>query len=96
MKFLLCMNKDVDVKEYSNLHSDSAIDQGLCDIGDEKWKIFGKVYYCLRVTMREAGMYQELMHDMMGRNEFEDNTRKSEGFMVELNGTTGGSRIRFK
>ena len=45
-KFLFCMNVDMDEDEYSNLLSDSAMEQGLSNIGGGNCKIFGKVYYC--------------------------------------------------
>ena len=45
-KFLLCMNVDMDEYEYSNLLLDSAMEQGLSNIGGDNCKIFGKVYYC--------------------------------------------------
>ena len=94
-KFLLCMNVDMDEDEYSNLLSDSAMEQGLSDIGGDKYKIFGEVYYCFRANMREARMHHDLIHGSMGRNEFDDYYHKKEGFTVELDGTTDDKRITF-
>ena len=96
-KFLLCINEDIDEKEYSNLLSDSAIQQDLGDIGGKKCSFFGKAYYSLKVKIREARtrIHHELIHGRTWRNKFEDDFKEDEGFTVELDGTINPKRITF-
>ena len=69
-QFLLCLHDDMDgSSEYTNEISDSAMEQDLAGIGEERYKISGKVYYCLKVTMLEATMHHDLVSGMREKTE---------------------------
>jgi hypothetical protein len=94
-KFLLCLHEDMDGKEYNNLISDSAMEQDLCGIDGEKCKIFGKVYYCLKVTMLEAKLHHDLIYGMMGKKELFYHYEKHAGFTVAVDGTSDNQILPF-
>ena len=78
MKFLLCFHEDMDgSNEYNHLISHSAMEKDIAGIAGERCNIFGKVYYCLKVTMSEATMHNDLISGMTGRRSCSTTTERT-------------------